>query len=265
MKSILKIIALYFLVSLFSCSDDKISYRNDLKSEIDSTGFDGCFVMYDISKNKKTYVNYERCLKRYSPASTFKIPHSLIALQTSAVSSVRDTIKFNGIPKSIESWNQDHDLESAFKNSVVWYFQDIANRIGNEKMKIWLDTLTNYGTMIKAGELDKFWLDGSLVISSNEQVDFLEKLFTYKLPFNKENIDIVKQFMLWETNPNYKIYAKTGLSDVDKTGWMVGWVEKANETYIFATNITYKDTLNNNFLSTRVLLTKKLLNKLRVI
>jgi beta-lactamase class D len=265
MKPIFKLFIFINLFVILSCSEDKVSYRNDLKSVIDSTGYDGCFVMLDIKSGKKTYVNQPRCMMQYSPASTFKIPNSLIALQCRAVSSVHDTIKYNGIPKSIDAWNQDHDLISAFKYSVVWYYQDIANRIGQKNMKFWLDTLKDYGTMFRAGEIDKFWLDGSLVISADQQVNFLEKLYKSKLPFYKENMDTVKQMMLYETNPKYKIFAKTGTSDVGNIGWLVGWVEKSDNSFIFATNISTKDTLDNNFLSTRVLLTKKLLNILRVI
>lgn len=262
------IIILIFSLIIFklsSCSDDKEIIRSDLKSEFDSLGYDGCFILLNTKTGQRTYINHKRTKEQFSPASTFKIPHTLIALQTGVVGSIHDTIRYNGIPKSIESWNRDHDLESAFKYSVVWYYQDIANRIGNAKMKFWLDTLKDYGTMLRAGQIDKFWLDGSLVISANQQVDFLNNLVSYKLPFSRSNIEKLKQIMLFEDKPDYKIYAKTGLSDVDNVGWFVGWVEKSDNTYIFVTNITTKDTLNNKFVSSRVLITKKLLNKLRVI
>jgi beta-lactamase class D len=78
-------------------------------------------------------------------------------------------------------------------------------------------------------------------------------------------MDTVKQLMLIEDNPNYKLRGKTGATLQSKTGWFVGWVEKGEDAFIFATNISTKDSLDRQFLGTRVSLTKKLLNKLRVI
>jgi beta-lactamase class D len=132
-------------------------------------------------------------------------------------------------------------------------------------MKFWLDTLKDYGTMIRPGKIDNFWLDGSLVISANQQVKFLEKLYNKTLPFSSKTMDTVKSIMLYEENPNYKIYAKTGLSDTDNIGWFVGWVEKDDYAVVFATNISSKDSIDRKFIGTRISLTKKMLNKLQVI
>jgi len=262
----LKLILFVMLISLLiGCDDSKQEFRKDLVGVIDSTGYEGCFVMLSTKSGITTYVNHARCVQQFSPASTFKIPNSLIALETRKVSSIHDTIRYNGIEKPIESWNRDHDLQSAFKNSVVWYYQDIAVRIGDTLMKVWLEKMEDYGTMVRAGRIDNFWLDGSLVISAEQQVKFLEKLYKNTLPFSKANMDTVKQFMLFEDTPNYKLYGKTGASDKSKLGWFVGWVEKNDEAFIFATNISTSDTLNISFLGSRVTLTKKLLNKLRVI
>ncbi|MBX3044234.1 MAG: class D beta-lactamase [Candidatus Kapabacteria bacterium] len=254
-----------FLVLILGCNQSKNEYRQDLMEIIDSTGYDGCFIVRSANTGKTIYVNQARVKFQFSPASTFKIPNSLIALQTRSVSSIHDTIRYNGIEKPVESWNRDHDLESAFKNSVVWYYQDIAIRIGDTLMKKWLDTITDYGTMVRAGMIDNFWLDGSLVISAEQQVNFLEKLYKSELPFSKEVMDTVKRMMLFEEGNGYKIYGKTGLSDRQKVGWFVGWIEKDKDTHIFATNISYQDTLNINFQGTRVNLTKKMLNKLRIL
>lgn len=265
MKNLILLSFIIISISLVNCSEENNDYRSDLVPIFDSSGYEGCFVMRDIATGKTSFVNQKRCLQQFSPASTYKIPHSLIAIETGAVSSIHDTIRYNGIEKPVESWNRDHDLESAYINSVVWYYQDIANRIGDSTMKFWLDTLKDYGTMIRAGRINDFWLDGSLVISAAEQVNFLEKLYKNALPFKQSTMDTVKKIMLYEDNPEYKIYAKTGYSDKSKIGWFVGWVEKGDNAYIFATNISHTDTLSTKFLGSRIAITKKMLNVLRVI
>jgi len=255
---------LIFIILFCSCSSDEI-YRKDLNQIFDSTGYAGCFIIYDKTNGKTTYINRERCNQRFSPASTFKIPNALIALETGAVTSDTDTIRYNGIEKPIPEWNQDHDLRSAFKYSVVWYYQDIANRIGQERMKQWLDSLHDYGTMVRAGAIDKFWLDGSLKISALEQIKFLTKLYNNELPFSQRTVGIVKDMMVYNKDSDHIISGKTGASESDRVGWFVGWVEVKNNAHIFALNITPKDSLDSDFMKSRVALTYRLLRELKVI
>lgn len=258
------IFLLIFTAILYSCSSDEI-YRNDLNQIFDSTGYSGCFMVYNKTSGKTTYVNRERCNQRFSPASTFKIVNALIALETGAVASDNDTIKYNGIEKPIPEWNQDHDLRSAFKHSVVWYYQNIANRIGQERMKQWLDSLYDYGTMVRAAAIDKFWLDGSLKISAVEQVRFLTKLYNNELPFSQRTTGIFKDIMIYNKDGDYVISGKTGASITDRVGWFVGWVEVKNNAHIFTLNITPKDSLDSEFMKSRVALTYRFLWELRII
>ncbi len=261
----MKIILIVILtVILYSCSSDEV-YRNDLNQIFDSAGYSGCFVVYNNANGKTTFVNRERCNQRFSPASTFKIVNALISLETGVVATDNDTIKYNGIEKSVPEWNQGHDLRSAFKHSVVWYYQDIANRIGQERMKQWLDSLYDYGTMVRAGAIDKFWLDGSLKISALEQVRFLTKLYNSELPFSQRTTGIVKDMMIYNKDTDYVISGKTGASTTDRIGWFVGWIEVKNNAHIFALNIIPKDSLDADFMKSRVSLTYRFLRELRII
>lgn len=260
MKYLLTII---LLTLLCSCSG-KDEYRTDLIGILDSAGYNGCFIMYDLKTEKTVFVNRERCMQRFSPASTFKIPNSLIALETYAVQSDKDTIRYNGIEKPIAEWNRDHDLSSAFKYSVVWYYKDIANRIGDSTMKIWLDTLTDYGTMVRAGKIDEFWLDGSLKINALEQVKFLSKLYSNELPFSARTVGIVKDMMLFNQIDDLTLRGKTGASIADNVGWFVGWVETKDNARVFALNISVRDSMDNKFMRDRVELSYKFLRELNV-
>src|SRR5688500_12921007 len=70
------------------------------------------------------------CQTRFSPASTFKIPHALVALETGVVST--DTqIRWDGTRYQRQlKWNQDHTIISALRPSALWVFQRIAPKIG---------------------------------------------------------------------------------------------------------------------------------------
>jgi beta-lactamase class D len=80
---------------------------------------------------------------------------------------------------------------------VVWYYQELARRVGADTMKFWLDKVS-YGNADTSGGIDQFWLTGNLRISPIEQILFLQKLKSEQLPFSKNTITIVKDIMIQE-------------------------------------------------------------------
>jgi len=55
-----------------------------------------------------------------------------------------------------------------------------------------------------------FWLGGELQITPQEQIQFLKRLHSNDLPFSEKTIAIVKDIMIVEQTPDYRIRAKTG-------------------------------------------------------
>ena len=198
----------------------------------------GTFVLKNRNTNKTLIYNRERSNKEFVPASTFKILNSMIALQESSIASINDTIKWDGINRNFKSWNKDQTMKSALPISCVWFYQELARRTGQEKMQEWLDE-TNYGNKKIENKIDRFWLDGNLAISANEQIVFLEKLVTNELPFDKNIQETVKGIMITDSTTNYIIHSKTGWSQ--DIGWNVGYVETKDNVWIFALNIDMED------------------------
>jgi len=239
--------------------------------------FVGGFSIYDLKTDKYIQYNPEHCKTRFSPCSTYKIPNSLIGLETGVISDTGFIIKYDSIlhPKDsyhlanepFKYWYQDLSLKRAFKYSCVWYYQELARRVGQERMKKYVNKL-NYGNKDISKGVDSFWLCGSMQISINEQIDFLKRMYLHKLNgFSDKNIDAVKEIMLCEVTNDYKLYGKTGTGDCWENkliGWYVGFVETDSGTKIFAMNIIVNDfgDLKNNF---RIDLTKKILKDLKMI
>lgn len=202
-------------------------------------GYDGCFVMYDPENNAYTIHNKDKSVKRLSPNSTFKIYNSLIGLESGVLKDENTMFKWDGTKYDIESWNKDHTLASAISNSVVWYYKMLALQVGERTMQEYSDKI-GYGNKDITGGLDKFWLQSSIEISSMEQVELLNKMYYYKLPFAKENVDIVKKIMMLSNENGIVFSGKTGSGMEDNkyiNGWFVGYVEKEGKVYFFATNI----------------------------
>lgn len=233
----------------------------------------GCFVLYDLKQNRYTRHNEARCRERFSPKSTFKIPNSLIGLETGVIGGADFVIPWDRAKYPDEGWTaepfthwkRDHDLRSAFKYSVLWYYREIAKRAGAQRMKEFVNKL-EYGNRDTSGELERFWLNETLKISADEQLEFLKKLYAGKLPVSRRSIDIVKEIMVQESAPDYKLSAKTGggpRSAGVVIGWYVGYVEARGNVYFFAMNID-----GPNYLAIRdkrIALTRRVLAHLGVL
>ena len=214
--------------------------RPELKSNFQ--GFTGAFVLYDL--NLKRYIRYnpERCAERFIPASTFKIMNSLIGLETGIIPDADYVIKWDGTKYDIPAWNQDHTLRTAIQNSVVWYYQELARRVGEKKMQEYVDA-AHYGNQDISGKIDTFWLEGGLRISAEEQVEFLKRLYKGELPLSQRSMNIVKEILVLEKTETYQLSGKTGSGQriTPHESWFVGYLETKGNVYFFATNIEGSD------------------------
>ncbi|QJE99343.1 class D beta-lactamase [Luteolibacter luteus] len=208
-------------------------------NQVDTTG---TFLLQDPKTGVLKGWNPERAAKRYIPASTFKIANSLIGLETGAVKSVDEVLPYGGKPQMFKEWEQDLPLRKAIEISAVPIYQELARRIGQERMAKGVASL-DYGNM-KTGEVvDRFWLDGPLEISAVEQVRFISRLLTDKLPLKPETLKTVREIVSRETAGDTVIHFKTGWCTATKPqiGWIVGWIEKGESNYPFALNIDMAD------------------------
>jgi beta-lactamase class D len=168
------------------------------------------------------------------PASTFKIPNTLIALEEGAIADEKQVLKWDGKNNVYAAWNKDQTLESAFKTSCIWFYQDLARRIGLDRYNVWLAKLS-YGNGQAGPNLDNFWLEGDLKINAHEQVAFLKRLYRRELPVKESSYELLRRLMVVEQTPDYTVRAKTGW--VDKIGWYVGYVESGGKVWFFAMNM----------------------------
>jgi beta-lactamase class D OXA-10 len=224
-----------------------------------SESVEGVFLLCKNTTQQCTTNNKDRALTTFIPASTYKIPNALIALETGVITEF-EIFKWDGKPKEMKWWEHDLTLRSAIQVSAVPLFQQIAREIGERRMQKYLDKFS-YGNKNIGGGIDRFWLDGELKISAINQVQFLEALYLNKLPIKQANQLIVKQALISEAAPDYLLHAKTGFSGIGTAekagvGWWVGWIEKGTDVYFFAFNMDIRD---RNKLSVRKSIPKQIL------
>ena len=224
---------IFFLILL---SINLFAWDKEVEEVFKKYKVEGTIVIESLNKKKIHIYNDKRASELFSPASTFKIPHSLIALNEGIVKK-DSVIVWDKKIREYESWNKDQILLTAFKSSCVWCYQEFASKIGVEKYKKYLKEL-NYGNKKIGDDVTRFWLDESLEITTFEQIKFLKRFYTNNLPFKIEDINLLKEIMIDEKNENYTIRAKTGWEW--KYGWYVGFVETKDDVWFFATNIITK-------------------------
>ncbi len=229
----------FFSTGLFSSQDfsndpefEKIMLENGTKGTIIISSLDGTF----------TYVhNQQRARERLTPASTFKIANSIIALEMGTVEDQFESMAWDGQERCLEVWNRDHNLKSAFKHSCVWFYQALARKIGSENYLEYLNRL-DYGNHLVGNDVTTFWLEGGgdLRISPFEQIDFLKRIFRKELPISDRTYNILEDIMLEEESSEYRLYSKSGAATKNWKGhgWYVGYIKTQNNSvYFFVTNI----------------------------
>jgi beta-lactamase class D len=226
------------------------AYAEDpaLGSLFDEFGVTGTMVVTSQHGNQTFTHNMARSEIRFAAASTFKILNSLIALEEKVIGGANDNIKWDGRHYEIPGWNRDQTLASAFRVSCVWCYQRFAQNIGADKYRQYLNA-AGYGHLVEPFKIAGFWLDGSLLISANEQIEFLRKVHLRTLPFSTHAYDTLAEIMLAERAeptehaPGYRLWAKSGWAtrNSPQVGWYVGYVETQNDVWYFATNIEIRN------------------------
>lgn len=231
--------------ALASVSYQRSEFRDDLRQRFYALGTTGTFVGYKVDDYLIIASDKLRSGEGRLPASTFKIPNSIIALETGVVADPdKDVFKWDGVTRSIEAWNKDHTLRSAFAVSCVPVYQEIARRIGPERMQKYVD-LMDYGNRDIGGGIEQFWLAGKLRIDPIQQIDFLDRLRRGVLPVSKRSQELTRDILTVTRVGDATIRTKSGLLGAEQgkpsLGWMVGWAEKGNLQTVFAMNMDCKD------------------------
>lgn len=195
----------------------------------------GTCAVFEPVADRTFLVDAKRAAVRFPPASTFKIANSLIALETGVVKSVDEIVPYGGKPQPNKAWERDMSLREAIAMSNVPIYQEIARRIGLERYRTWLEQL-DYGNRESGSVVDRFWLDGPLVVSAIEQAQFLSRLALGALPVSPATHKAVRDILRNESKDGATLYAKTGwfAAGTPKLGWWTGWVEEGSRVTTFA-------------------------------
>jgi beta-lactamase class D len=212
-----------------------------------------CVMLQALDGSAPIVSDAAECAVRSAPASTFKIPHALIALDT-GVLSAQESVGWDGTKQPFAAWERDRSLDSAMKASVVWVFRRTATLIGRDRMIDYLNRLEYAGDTFER-DLTSFWLNGDLVVSPEEQLRFMRRFARYELPVRRQHIDTVMSALLMPRGSIQNasgthafalawseplvVRAKTGNATVgtERVSWLVGHLESGDRQYVFASRV----------------------------
>jgi beta-lactamase class D len=228
-----------------------------LEAGIDRTlgGGETCVVVADTAGGHVLYQygNAGVCMRPLPPCSTFKIANSLIGIDLGLVTP-QTVFKWDGKPEPVKAWETDADMAKAFKYSIVWWYQRLAQQVGHDRYAERLKAF-DYGSRDPAGPVTYFWLGpsvgGGLVISTRQQVGFLKRLYAGELPVKPQTAAFVRQIMVNETRADakggrYVMSGKTGscssVADGSRSvGWWVGRLQTPSRDLLFAASVEAAD------------------------
>ena len=227
-----------FLLLIFSsCSLNHAKINNDLKKYFDSSHVEGCFALLNNQLGDITVYNMELDTQRLPTGTSFKIPETLIAIQTGKITDENTTLIHD------TSVSGNPTLKQAFEKTSIPYFQEMARQIGKNTLQLWLDSIS-YGNKEMSSPVDSFWLNNELKISPDEQLGFLSKLYFEQLPFQKYAQETVANLMMKEDDSLYRLSYATGTGIDEKNNafaWNLGWIEENRHVYFFVTFVRTPD------------------------
>lgn len=212
-----------------------------LKGIFDKYGMTGTILIFDPLSGRSFGYNPARWDSGYLPASTFKIPNTLIGMETGVIKP-NHVFKWKREERRLPQWKQDLKLRDAFQVSCVPCYQEVARQIGPARMKSSLEKINYPGMDVQPENIDRFWLEGNSRITPRQQVDFLKRLFEENLPLKSSVMKEMKSIMIQETTPEYALSGKTGwaIRNGNNYGWFVGWIEAKGKVYFIATLVEPK-------------------------
>jgi beta-lactamase class D len=262
-----RLVAALAALLLLAPAGHAVEERTDLARHFTAAGVTGTFVLLDGQTGRSLTSDLDRARTGFLPGSTFKIPNSLIALETGVSSGPDFRLEWDPAVAPREpwwpaSWAGPQTMRSALRDSVIWYYQELARRIGHRRMQAYVNRFS-YGNRDISGGIDQFWLTGGLRITPLEQVRFLRRFHKERLGVSRRSTRIVKDILVLEQTADHRLSGKTGWVRTERQlGWLVGYLERGRDVYYFATNI---DIQRDADAATRLPITKAILGELGLI
>jgi beta-lactamase class D len=242
-------IFIFSIIFIAGCTVNNVSIDDEIGDIFKEKNVEGTFGIFDNSRGKFTIYNLDRFKVPYSPGATFNIFNALVAIHVGRIPDVKGLIDAQVEPEA----HQEISLSDAFKQSSNEHFKALARKIGRDTMKTWVDSV-KYGNMKLGKTVDQFWSDNSILISADEQLGFMKRLYFKQLPFRASVQEEVKKLLIIENNAQFQLAYQLGTSTDKgkKLYWVMGWIEENRHVYPFVLNFSSSTESDSKKLSKEI-------------
>ena len=219
MQKIFVLIIISF--SVLACTPNNVKISGAIGKQIDSAGMHGSFALMENSTEAFTVYNLSAYKDSgYAPLHTFFAVPSLMGLDQGLLSA---------------------DTNTWVSHDSTRYYQELVKKIGRNTLMQVIDSL-HYGKGIVSANMDSFWRDQSLLITADEQLGFIKKLYFKGLPFEKRSQELFKKMILKEHNSNYQLsYLVATDASLGNQAWVIGYIEENLHPYFFVLHTSASD------------------------
>lgn len=249
-----------------------LSGQINLTKPFSDCGVAGSITIYDYKAKKWIFSDKADSEVTSLPASTFKIMNTLILLESGIIKDENEIIKWTGNQDTAKYGYRpeiyhDMNLKEAFKLSAGWVYVKLSEQLGKQTYHDLL-IQSHYGNGDLSNMDTDFWNFGNFGVTPVNQVEVLIGVYEETLPFSSRSFQLLKEMMVVEKNNDYTLRAKTGWArDGGKdTGWWIGYVERKDNVYFFATRLSKnRGTRNPDFANCRKEVTINILKQLNIL
>lgn len=210
-----------------------------------------CTLVVDAASGAVRLEEGGGCETPTSPASTFKMTLAVMGFDAGILTApdapawpYRTEYKADRA-----DWRVTTTPVSWLRNSVLWYSRELVEQLGAERFGRYVADL-DYGNADVSGDpgkdngLTRSWINSSLQITPEQQVQFVRRMLAGELPVSAAAqaavVGIVPKFKAgaWnvsgKTGTYYERNADGTFNSRRQTGWFVGWAERGDERLVFA-------------------------------
>lgn len=227
-----------FIVFVYACSPNNVKSDSAIARLLDSVGMQGSFALLENGTEQFTIHNLSRYKdSAIAPNATFYLIPALIGLDKGLINYHDTTLKLN-------------DSATLFANLI--------SKIGRQAILQTLDSL-KYGKGIVSADSTHYWENGSLVITADEQLGLIKRIYFKELFFQKKSQETLKKMILMEDNSNYRLSYIAGADTTSNKNatWVLGYVEENQHPYFFVLNTNAKKS--EALIDKNIVLLKKIL------
>jgi beta-lactamase class D len=207
---------------LFACSPNNVKSDPAIVKIMDSASVTGVFALMENGSGQFIITNLAAYKdSAYAPLNTFFALPTLLALDKGVIS---------------------HDAKTWISLDSVRYYEELIAKLGREAIVKTRDSL-RYGKGIMSADSTQYWNNGSLLITPDEQLGFIKKLYFNELSFQKRSQEMYKKMILREDNTNYKLSYINGFDSAKGKTWYLGYVEENKHPYFF---VFYTKSIKSN-------------------